>query len=348
MRVLHVLNTNRFSGAENVVCQIIDMFKGDSDIDMAYASPDGKIRDALLERNITFFPMSKLCHSELNRIVNEYKPDVIHGHDIRGAYQASRFSHKAKIIHTIHGNDLQMRKVSVKSMLYYWAAKKAAHIFWVSKTCLEQYKFYDLIKDKSSLLCNVVNEDAVAKKSASDLNNYEYNVVYIGRIAYPKNPQRLMKVLKLAIGKKSSINAAIVGTGDFETETKEIAKKYKIEDHVHFLGFQSNPLKILASSKVMIMTSDWEGTPMVALEATALGIPIVSTPTDGMCDVIDDGGNGYLSNDDEVLATKLVEIVEQEQLFKSLSDNAKNRSRKINNVQRYKKVLLTEYSRSEA
>ena len=343
MRVLHVLNTNRFSGAENVVCQIIDMFKGDSNIDMAYASPDGKIRDALLERNITFFPMSKLCHSELNRIVNEYKPDVIHGHDIRGAYQASRFSHKAKIIHTIHGNDLRMRKVSVKSMLYYWAATKAAHIFWVSKTCLEQYKFYDLVKNKSSLLYNVINADAVTKKSISDSNNYGYNVVYIGRIACQKNPQRLMKVLKLAIEKKSSINAAIVGTGDLETETKEIAKKYKIEDHVHFLGFQSNPLKILASSKVMIMTSDWEGTPMVALEAMALGVPIVSTPTDGMCDMIENGVNGYLSNNEEELAQRLIDIVNDNELYMRMSDSMRRKSCEINDIATYKKGISIAY-----
>lgn len=343
MRVLHVLNTNRFSGAENVVCQIIDMFKGDSNIDMAYASPDGKICDALLERDITFFPMSKLCHSELNRIVNEYKPDVIHGHDIRGAYQASRFSRKAKIIHTIHGNDRRMRKVSVKSMLYYWAATKAAHIFWVSKTCLEQYKFYDLIKDKSSLLCNVVNADAVAKKSASDSNNYEYNVVYIGRITDQKNPQRLMKVLKLAIGKKSSINAAIVGTGDLETETKEIAKKYKIEDHVHFLGFQSNPLKILASSKVMIMTSDWEGTPMVALEAMSLGVPIVTTPTDGLAELITDGYNGILSDNDDELAQGIISILEDNSLHKRLSSNQIARSKEINDIEKYKRKIRESY-----
>ena len=47
MKVLHILASNRFSGAENVVCQIVDMFKGE--IEMAYCSPDGDIRNSLKE-----------------------------------------------------------------------------------------------------------------------------------------------------------------------------------------------------------------------------------------------------------------------------------------------------------
>ena len=41
---------------------------------------------------------------------------------------------------------------------------------------------------------------------------------------------------------------------------------------------------MLHDSKVMLMTSLWEGTPMCAVEAMALGVPIVTTPTDGLCD----------------------------------------------------------------
>lgn len=43
MRVLHLLQSSRFSGAENVVCQIIKMFENDKAITMAYCSRDGQI-----------------------------------------------------------------------------------------------------------------------------------------------------------------------------------------------------------------------------------------------------------------------------------------------------------------
>ena len=52
MTILHVLYSNRFSGAENVVCQIIEMFRGYPDVRMVYCSPDGQIREALEEAGI--------------------------------------------------------------------------------------------------------------------------------------------------------------------------------------------------------------------------------------------------------------------------------------------------------
>ncbi len=58
-RILHVLMSSTFSGAENVVCQIISMYKND-DVEMLYGGIDGPvIRNALDERGFKFIPMKK-------------------------------------------------------------------------------------------------------------------------------------------------------------------------------------------------------------------------------------------------------------------------------------------------
>ena len=49
MKIMHVLYSEKFSGAENVVRQIIGMFSENKDIEMVYCSPDGPIREALAE-----------------------------------------------------------------------------------------------------------------------------------------------------------------------------------------------------------------------------------------------------------------------------------------------------------
>lgn len=343
MRVLHVLNSDHFSGAENVVCQIIDLFRDCHDVKMAYASPDGTIREALADRSIDFFPMKKLCHSEVEKIVEEFKPDIIHGHDIRGALIASQFSRKAKIIHTIHGNSISMRRLGVKSLVYLWAARVASHIFWVSKTCLEQYYFSNAVKGKSSILSNVVNATAVREKCALDLEEYNYNVVFIGRLDVPKNPQKLIRVLEKSISENHRIRVAIVGTGPQENEIKKLVKYYGMENYISFLGFKKNPLKILGSARVMVMTSDWEGTPMISLESIALGIPIVSTPTDGMCEIVENGVNGYLSGDENTLSQKISAIIADDTMFQRLSEGAIKKSEEINNIQSYKSIIMSIY-----
>ncbi len=339
MKILHVLSSSKFSGAENVVCQIIKMF--DNEIEMAYTSKDGEIAKALLERGVKFFPMEDLNHEELARVIKEYQPDLLHGHDIRGAYEASRFAKEYKVIHTIHGNDVRMRKLSLKSLLYKKAAKKAQHIFWVSSSCLSQYKFYNSVKEKSEVLVNVIDTTAAVEKGKEEAAAYD--ALYIGRLSYPKNPQRYVEVIRKAVEKKPDLSAAILGKGEDEESVKELIKKYHLEKNLTMLGFESNPLKYLAKTKVLILTSDWEGTPMVSLEAMALGIPVVSTPTDGMCDVIEEGKNGFLSKEEDVLADKLLALLSDVNLWEEMHRAQLAKSAIVNNVETYKAVLKKAY-----
>ncbi len=110
------------------------------------------------------------------------------------------------------------------------------------------------------------------------------------------------------------LKAAIVGTGELEDECRQLCRELGIQDNVQFLGFQSNPMKMVSCSKALVLTSRWEGTPMCALEAMALGTPVVSTPSDGMKDLLTDGVSGFLSQDDQVLAQDLLEMMQQSSL----------------------------------
>ena len=114
MKVLHVLASNKFSGAENVVCQIIKMFKGE--VEMAYCSPNGEIKQTLEGMNIQFFPLEKLNVKNLKKVVAEFKPDIIHAHDLKACMVVSRIKKIKKVAH-IHVNNVNMNKVSVRSLI---------------------------------------------------------------------------------------------------------------------------------------------------------------------------------------------------------------------------------------
>lgn len=341
MRVLHVLASNQYSGAENVVCQIMAIFDGQ--VEMAYCSPDGKIRETLKDRSIMFYPLRKLSIKQLKRVIKNYQPDVIHAHDMRASFVVSKSAGKIPYISHIHNNAFNSRGISLKSIAYLFAGLKAKHIFWVSESSFKGYKFCHFLKKKSSVLYNIIDVDALYQKVEEDKNTYAYDIVYLGRLTYPKAPQRLIEILAKVIQKRPNIKIAIIGTGDLESETKSFAKQLKIDNNIDFLGFLSNPYKILCNSKVMIMTSRWEGTPMCALEAMALGIPIVSTPVDGLCKLIEDGKNGYLSNDDDVLVERMLDIIDNMDIQKALSTNAIEKARKINDATSYKAVLEKHY-----
>lgn len=343
MKVLHLLYSNSFSGAENVVCQIINMMK-DEDIEMAYCSRDGQIREALKERNIEFYPIKKLSVNEVRRVISIYRPDIIHAHDMHASFIASLACRKIPFVSHIHNNAFDSRTINIKSVAYAVAAMNAKCIFWVSRSAFNEYKFHNCFKKKSRVLYNIIDINQLYEKMEMDTAEYGCDVIYIGRLTFEKNPQRLIKVLKLAIKIKPDLTAAIVGTGELENEIKKLVDEYGIENNIIFKGFQPNPLKMLHDSKVMIMTSRWEGTPMCVLEAMALGVPVVSTPTDGIKDLIHNGENGYLSDNDEELATQLVRIVEDNAEQMRLSEKQVADAKEYNRTDLYRDTIMSVYS----
>lgn len=343
--VLHVLPSNSFSGAENVVCQIIKMFSG-SDYKMYYCSPDGRIRDALEENNIDFLPLREFSVKELKRVISETKPDIIHAHDMKASYFVSLACGKIPFISHIHNNNFDSRGLSLKSLFFYHAAKKAKHIFWVSESSFDGYKFHDRFKDKSSVLYNVIDKAALIKKMETDTGEYDFDIAYIGRLTEQKDPIRLMNVFADIIKAMPDVKIAVAGTGDMAEQTKRFAEQLKIIDNVKFLGFMSNPYKLLYSSKLMIMTSKCEGTPMCALEAMALGVPIVSTPTDGLCELVTDGKTGFLSSDNAVLSEKCIEIIKDAGLRQTLSENTLKKADELLLIPVYKAALDAEYEKA--
>jgi len=73
---------------------------------------------------------------------------------------------------------------------------------------------------------------------------------------------------------------------------------------------------------------------------------VVSTPTDGLLDLIDEGENGYLSAEDEILAERVVQIANDPQLRQKLSCNAAEKAIRINDMETYKKAVAALYADS--
>lgn len=343
MKIIHFLQSNVFSGAENVVCQIINMLKEYPNIEMVYCSLDGPIRTALKEQNIKFIPLSEFSIGGLKKVLVKEKPDVVHAHDMRASFIASLACTTERIISHIHNNNFDSRGFNLKSLAYILPAIRSSHIFYVSQSSYEGYYFHNLFKKKSSVLYNVLNTEALIKKMSQDNNNYDYDVIFLGRLTEPKNPLRLLDVLKLAIDVKPDLKIAIVGSGDLEQITKEKCIALNLQKNITFLGYCSNPLKILHDSKMMIMTSLWEGTPMCALEAMALGVPIVSTPTDGLNDLIIHGMTGYLSDNNAELSQYIVKLASDDKTLNTMRIESKHKANIFNNIKKYSTEILKAY-----
>ena len=342
MKVMHVLNSRIYSGAEKVVCQIIHAFQGE--VEMVYCSPESDIVREMVEgQGVTYLPMKAMSVSELSRVIREQKPDLIHAHDMRAGFFSALCCGKIPLVSHIHNNAYDARGLSPKTVGYLLAGFRAKHIFWVSQSSFDGYAFHKLFARKSSVLYNVIDTDEIDTKLSQDSNTYDYDLIYVGRLTYQKNPQRLLRLCARLKESKPDLKVAIVGTGELEEELKALRKELNLEDTVRFLGFQPNPIKMVACSKAMILTSRWEGTPMCALEAMALGTPVVSTPSDGMKDLLTDGISGYLTESDEQMAVDLLKIFTQPEHRKLLAENARKKFDSLNDGEAYKRAIRTAY-----
>ena len=103
----------------------------------------------------------------------------------------------------------------------------------------------------------------------------------------------------------------------------------------------------MKQAKILIMTSRWEGLPMCALEAMALGVPIVSTPTDGLKEIVDDGKTGYLSDDDDVLIERCTDVLENKELYQNLHHATLEKAAQILDIKTYKEALDKVYRQTK-
>ena len=346
MKVMHVLNSRIYSGAEKVVCQIIKSFRDDAGMEMVYCSPESDIvRQMLSEQDVTYLPMETMSTRELSRVIAEQKPDLIHAHDMRASFFSALCCGKIPLVSHIHNNAYDARGLSAKTVAYLLAGFRAKHILWVSNSSYEGYAFHKLFAKKSSVLYNIIDTEQIFEKKAKDANTYDYDMIYVGRLTFQKDPQRLMRLCARLKESKPDLKVAIVGTGELEAEVKTLCEELGIQNNVQFLGFQSNAIKMIHDSKAMILTSRWEGTPMCALEAMALGTPVVSTPSDGMTDLLDDGVNGYLTDDDAQMAERLLKIMKEPDHRAYLGENARKKFANINDAPKYKQAISDCYKR---
>ena len=128
-------------------------------------------------------------------------------------------------------------------------------------------------------------------------------------------PQKALSVLleafALVLDVVSDAHLAIAGDGDCLSELQKQTVALGLQDRVHFLGRRNDVDSILGASDVAAMSSDYEGTPLVAYECIANHTPLVATAVGGLPDIIDDGRTGVLvpPREPRALANALVGLL---------------------------------------
>jgi glycosyltransferase involved in cell wall biosynthesis len=141
-------------------------------------------------------------------------------------------------------------------------------------------------------------ESPVEMPARKIISGASLQVAYCGRISFhQKRVQDLAEIINHCHEEKLPVKFHIAGSGPDEKEFFSRIAASLAAGNVSRLGFLPNAdvLKLLSQSDVLLMTSDFEGLPVVLLEAMSRGcVPVVTRTDSGMGEVVQDGKNGFL------------------------------------------------------
>ena len=331
LRVMHLISTDVFSGAENVACQIINLFKNDQEYIMTYCTVIGKNEEALKCRGINTTELDRFNLKSIKKAYSSFKPNIIQAHDPKATIAAVLTNKKQNIISHIHSNHRYMRKITLKSLIYhFYIEKHITGIIWVSNSARDEYVFAKNIPKilPSYVIQNVVDGNQLKSIAKTDKNNYDFDIIFLGRLEDVKDPLRFVKLIE-KIKQHQEIKVAMVGDGSLRSQVEEEINKLSLNKNIALFGNQVNPYKILLNSKILVITSKYEGMPMNALEAIACNIPVVSTPVDGLLDIID---RKYLCKTDQDFVETILKILNREEVRKHYKNKLSVLDKKLNNT----------------
>ena len=103
--------------------------------------------------------------------------------------------------------------------------------------------------------------------------------VTVGRLSPEKNHSRLLQAFSLVHDDEPDARLVVIGDGPLMSPLKQEARDLGLDlrTHVRFTGHVDNPFAIMSEADCFVLSSDYEGQPMVILEAKVLGLPVVAT-----------------------------------------------------------------------
>jgi len=235
-----------------------------------------------------------------NRWLWREQPDVLHAHLPHAAWLC-RWSRLAApvpvVIDTLHSS---CTGKSGRRIGYACSRWLPDHVTAVSRATAVSHLTAAMVrKEQLSILANGIEVDAWEPKENARREarrqlglTDEFLWLAVGRLEAVKDYPTLLKALAYAPEKARLL---VLGAGPLEMELSALARKLGLERRVCLLGFEPNVQRWMQAADGFVLSSRYEGLPMVLLEAGACGVPAVATDVPGTREVVVDGVNGWLA-----------------------------------------------------
>jgi len=356
--VVHVSFSGKYYGRENAAFSLVKALSGKIDVSMLLVTEERlpeKDREDLLAKLDQFGINTILLTTDkafsfgtaaaLANTFNRVNTRIIHCHCYKSAVYSIllRFLGKidSRIVMTLHGLVLPLSaKALFHYFLYYFSMLFVDGIIGCSKQIVSGISRISVMKRKVTAIQNGYENPALLKYGRSearaalksmgiDVGN-KLLIANVGRLNIQKNPVLFLRIVRRTMEYCTTRNIPVhfimAGDGELREEVEKAAHDMAITDCLTVTGYVTDMPMVYAAIDIMLMTSDWEGTPMCILEAMSCSLPVVAPRVGGVPDLIEHDETGLLfpRRDEDECYKQLVRAIEFPELRRSVGEKAYN------------------------
>lgn len=211
----------------------------------------------------------------------------------------------------LYNNDEEKFKKFFEQIKYH----KFKKIIFVSKSaCASFNKIFPHKKNKVVYCNNIINKEKIEElaKEEAQIKIIRKGGTFVNIGRHDEQQKRLTRIIEASTKLKQDglkFRVLFVGDGPDSAKYKELVNKNNLNDSIIFLGAKNNPYPYLRISDYVILTSEYEGYPVVFSEAMVLNKPIITT---------------NVSDAKEVINNKYGTVVENEEIYQTMKEYLQN------------------------
>lgn len=244
----------------------------------------------------------KIFFKLLKTIIRE-KPDVVHTHLMSIVYTSlsAVVFRKPKYFHTVHNSAKEESDGKIGALIRRFLFK-GKYVTPITISPASNKSFIEYYNMEASMIPNgrdVQTDLQVSKAVFTEVENFRAGtnkiIVQLAHVGAQKRQNLMARVIDRL--NKEGFNVCVLMIGEIiDTSMAEEIRELR-NDRICLLGGKHNPLEYLKCADAFALSSSYEGLPISLIEALALGAVPVCTPVGGIVDLVENGVNGWLSDD---------------------------------------------------
>lgn len=306
IKIMHIINNLEVGGAEKMLVLLANHMSKQQDIKLYVVSLEGHgPLGAQLPDNVVLKQFG--YHLFWNRLINKFnpnfrvglflyvkkiKPDIIHGHLIKGEDIAKVLGHMLKVPVVTTSHDALIYPGWKTKRLNKYVSKAVAVSKFVAK---HLQSAYGIKVENIEVIPNAI-ETELFKKGEKKFDVKKPIFIYVGRLLESKGIEDAIKGLAQLRDDYPDMNFLIYGKEVYVSYLKYL-KKLVAEngwDFVRFMGRTDDVPRALSNGDIFVLPSQSEGFAISVLEAAAAHKPIIATRTGAIPDMVIDHKSGIL------------------------------------------------------